>query len=575
MIGSRAGLTRFLVRRGTVTLLALGMAMMLAARFQNVNAVVLPFLQRAADPALYAQDIYVSTAIVGRSSPVFAFLEVLRFDITVPLGVIVSYVAASALAGWGVWRILTGPLGVRAPLTAFALLFLAIFADFKLVEFNKGSWIFEHNFSLTMLAAAGRVWFLYGLLTWRPTLMAAVLIPINLLAFKVGWPLVLIAGAVLLWRRERSLSAWGLLAASMIVPVWTALTQSARLPAEEARAVLEVLKTAYTREDDPFAVSWASKALLAAGLGLVWFRAPSYGPAVGFGLRWIVLITVAIAIGGGIYFAMSDWLPPVPAVVLLSPARALETAGLVAYLLALVEVIRARALGTTEKVPLLLSLAVLKVTPDLTWVILAALLALSAVATWIVRRWLEGRWPVFRRLAEGISLTGLIALAAPLMAAVFLFNLAGVRSVQTYDPSLGFRDNAISPEAADMLQSVRAETQDRRLVFLQFNSQGWSVARWNALARKSGLGGDPYYLPRLVLMERQAQQNDLIRSLSVEVGTGKVSPETTAQLSTCHANVIAPRSAQAVLAEWFVVRRYGDWVELMPPKATPLDPICR
>lgn len=575
MIGSRADLTRVLVRSGTVTLLALGMAMMLAARFQNVNAVVLPFLQRAADPALYAQDIYVSTAIVGRSSPIFALLEALRFDITVPLGVIVSYVAASALAGWGVWRILTGPLGVRAPLTAFALLFLAIFADFKLVEFNKGSWIFEHNFSLTMLAAAGRVWFVYALLTWRPTLMAAVLIPINMLAFKVGWPLVLIAGAVLLWRRERSLSAWGLLAASMIIPVWTALTQSARLPTEEARAVLEVLKTAYTREDDPFAISWVSKALLVAGVGLVWFRGPSYGPAVGLGLRWIVLVTVAIVIGGGIYFALSDWLPPVPAIVLLSPARALETAGLVAYLLALVEVIRAKALGTTEKVPLLLSLAVLKVTPDLTWVFLAALLALSAFAIWMVRCWLEGRWPVFRRLAEGLSLTGLIALAAPLMAAVFLFNLAGVRSVQAYDPGLGFRDNTISPEAADMLQSVRAETQDRRLVFLQFNSQGWSVARWNALARKSGLGGDPYYLPRLTLMERQAEQNDLIRSLSVEVGTGQVSPETTAQLSACHANVIAPRSAQAALGEWFVVRRYGDWVELTPPKATPLDPICR
>jgi hypothetical protein len=150
-----------------------------------------------------------------------------------------------------------------------------------------------------------------------------------------------------------------------------------------------------------------------------------------------------------------------------------------------------------------------------------------------------------------------------------------VRSVQAYDSGLGFRDNTISPEAADMLQMVRAETQDRRLVFLQFNGQDWSIVRWNALARKSGLGGDPYYLPRHALMERQARQNDLIRSLSVEVGAGQVSPETAAQLSACHANVIAPRSAQAALGEWFVARRYGDWVELTPPKATPLDPICR
>ncbi len=552
----------------------MAIAMMLIARFQNVNPVVLPFLQRAAAPALYAQDMYLNAAIVARSSVVFPLLEALQLDMTAPAPVIAAYLAAAGVAGWGVWRILTGPLGVARPVMALMLLFLAIFADFKLVEFNKGGWIFEHNFSLTMLAAAGRVWFLYALLAWRPVLMAAVLIPINLFAFKVGWPLVLIGGAAMLWRRERSVWPWALLALAMVVPVWAALTQSARLPTEEARAVLEVLKAAYTREDDPFAISWMSKALFVAGLGFLWFRGVSYGPTVGVGLRVIVVVSAAIFVGGGLYFALSDSLPPVPALVLLSPARALETVGLAAYLLALGEVVRAPALKTPEKIPLLLSLTVLKVTPDLTWVVLATLLALVAGVVWLARRWLEGRWPVVGRMAEGLSLTGMIALAAPLMAAVFLLNLAGGRTVQAHDAGLGFRDAAISPRAADMLQAIRAESQDRRLIFLDLGSQGWAAARWNASARKSGIAGDPYYLPRHALMERQAQQNALILRLTEEVEARQVSAETSAQLSACHARVVAPEEAQAALNGWTTVARYGDWVELAPPPATPLDPVC-
>lgn len=574
MAGHQREWARVAVPAGTAGLLILAIGMMLAARFQNVNPVVLPFLQRAADPSLYAQDVYVSAAIVARSSPIFFLLEVLRFDMTAPVAVIATYLAAASVAGWGIWRILTRPLGVTRPLLALMLLFLAIFADFKLVEFNKGGWIFEHNLSLTMLAAAGRVWFLYALLTWRPVLMAAVLIPINLFAFKVGWPLVLIAGALLLWKRERSPLPWGLFAVAMIAPVWAALTQSARLPIEEARAVLDVLKSAYASEDDPFAVSWMSKALFATALGFLWFRGPSYGAAVGFGLRAIVIVSAAIFLGGGLYFALSQWLPPVPAIVLLSPARALETAGLAAYLLALVEVVRAPALKTPEKVPLLLSLTVLKVTPDLTWVVLATLLALAAGAVWLARRGLEARWPLVARLADGLSLSGLIGLAAPLMASIFLFNLAGARTVQTYDSGLGFRDAAIPHGAADMLQTIREEGRDRRLIFLQAGSEGWRAQRWNALARTSGLGGDPYYLPRYALMERQTRRNDLIETLAQEAGTGRLSSETAAQLSACHVNVVAPRAEGAAFAGWTVVGRYGDWVELAPPRTTPLDPVC-
>jgi hypothetical protein len=572
--GHQQNFARRIVPLATAALFVVAIAMMLIARFQNVNPVVLPFLQQAAHPTLYAQDMYVNAAIVARSSPVFPLLEALRFDLTAPIAVVAAYLTAAGIAGWGVWRILTGPLGVARPLTALMLLFLAVFADFKLVELNKAAWIFEHNFSLTMLAAAGRVWFLYALLAWRPVLMAAVLIPINLFAFKVGWPLVLIAGAVLFWRRDRSAWSWALLALAMIAPVWAAVTQSARLPTEEARAVLEVLKAAYTKEDDPFAISWMSKALFVAGLGFLWFRGPSYGSAVALGLRVGAGVSAAIFMGGGLYFALSDLLPPVPAIVLLSPARALETVGLATYLLALVEVVRAPALKTTEKVPLLLSLTVLKVTPDLTWVVLATLLAVGAGLIWLARRWLEARWPRVGRLADGLSPTGVIGLAAPVMAAVFLFNLAGVRTVQAYDPGLGFRDAAIAPSAADMLQTVRAESEDRRLIFLASGSEGWRAARWNALARKSGLAGDPYYLPRHALMERQARLNALILRLAEEVEAGRVSPGTTAQLSACRARVLAPEEAQAALGGWILVRRYGDWIELAPPPATPIDPVC-
>lgn len=556
-------------------LLIAGIGLMLIARFQNVNPVVFPFLQMAADPSLYAADVYLRNAIVAGSSPLFPLLAAVRFDITQPAPVVALYLLAAALGGWAVHRLLTEALGVRDRLTALMLLFLAIFADAKLMAFHKGGWIFEHNFSLTMLAATGRLWFVYAALTGRSLLMTAVLIPINLFTFKVGWPLVLIAGALMLWRRERAPWPWLLLALSMVGPAWAALSGSADLSMQEARAVLDTLKAAHATEDDPFAISWASKLLFAGGVAFLAWRATAFPEPVRSALRVTAAVSVAIFVGGGLYLAFSALLPPVPAVVLLSPARALETATLLAYLVALVEVARARSLKATEKVPLLLALAILKVTPDLTWIALALALTLAAGAVWVVRTWAERRVPIVGRLASGLSLPLLIGLAAPLMGAVFALNLTGGRMVHVYQTGLGFRDASIPAEASTMLAAMRQEQADRRRVFIRPIGDGWEAVAWNAYARSSGMVGDVYYLPTPALIERQTRMNTLVGRLVAELESGRVSAVTAVGLGRCHAHLVAPRSAAPALPGWTVVKPYGGWAEFKPPPTDdPAAAVC-
>jgi len=116
-----------------------------------------------------------------------------------------------------------------------------LFAIFGLVWMADAMQVLSIGFSAPSIASTFGVplpqalqtgtWFFVGMLVGafafgrladrigrRPVLMAAVVVPINLFAFKVGWPLVLIAGAVMMWRRERSPWPWALLAVAMIAP---------------------------------------------------------------------------------------------------------------------------------------------------------------------------------------------------------------------------------------------------------------------------------------------------------------------------------------------------------------------
>lgn len=554
-------------RWASVTLLSVSIAVMLIARLKHVTPTVLPFLQQAADSSIYAADFYINAAIVGSSSPIFPLLEFLSFDITHAAATVPLYILCSVFAGWAVYLILTGPLRVESRIQALALLFLAIFADEKFLEYDYASWICEHNFSFTMFGRMCRIWLVYWALTGRSSLMAAMLIPINIITFKVGWPLVLIVAVLMLWRRERSPWPWVLLLVSIVVPVWSAVSGRVDLTTNEARYVLETLRAAYPIEDDPTAVSGASLLLFTAGTGFLWWRAGTYERGVRDALRCIVAVSLAIFFGGGAYLALSAFLPPIPAIVLLSPVRAMETVSFAVYLVALVEITRARSLKATEKVPLLLALALLKVTAALTWVALAGALALLAGLVWVVRTRADGRWPLVGRLSAGLSTPLLIGIAAPVLASALMFDVMGVRNGYVYQQGLGFRDATIPADAAQMLLTIRRENEDRRRVFVRPVGDRWEAAEWNAYARSSGIAGDPYYLPHPGLIERQQRMNALIDRLASELGAGRVSAILAAGMAECHAFVVAPNDAAEKLPGWTVVRAYGAWTEFRPPAA--------
>ncbi|RYD92843.1 MAG: hypothetical protein EOP61_24755, partial [Sphingomonadales bacterium] len=47
--------------RTTIALLTAAILLVLFARFNSINGVILPYLQRATDPGLYAQDFFINT----------------------------------------------------------------------------------------------------------------------------------------------------------------------------------------------------------------------------------------------------------------------------------------------------------------------------------------------------------------------------------------------------------------------------------------------------------------------------------------------------------------------------------
>lgn len=551
--------------RTVLTLAGLGIGILLLAyaRFNAMDGVVLPFLQMDAHPGLYRLDHALTHSMVPASSIVFALLARWHADLTTPLFILPTYLLVTAVAGLGVWRLLGRGFGVDDPLLRAGLLFALALADFKFIGLNKSGWLNEHNFSLTFLACALRFWFLAFLLEGRLVAMAALLIPINILSFKVGWPASGMALLMLLIMRSRSPAAWGLLVASLVVPAWAAL-HAPHLAPGEAAPMFAALKTIYPAEDNPFGGPAAQFILFPAAMmfslwALRWLPRDLAGR-----VSVVLLGSLAIWLVGGLYLTLGGRFLPLPMAVLLSPARGLELGCFVMYLLILLWIARAPELGAVERALLALAMMMLKVTPDGKWIKLPLLIALAALVVFALRKLAERGGLRFFRRFEAITLSCALAVMAPLIGVFFALNLSGLRTAYRYDPVIGFYDAAIPPPAHAMLDAIAHQPGDRRILFV-WQHKDWAVVPWNPLARKSGINGDPYYMPNLADLREQRRESALADAVVDGVKHGRIDAGTTAGLASLNTTLAVQAHAASAAPGWRKVADYGGWVELAPP----------
>lgn len=545
-------------RQPVIAAYVLAILLIFIARFNGINDVIHPFLQRAVDPSLYALSPHIGRSLVPGSSVLFDLIGRFRLDLTQPLFILPLYALTCLLSGIAVDRISRHIFLISDPLLRLFILFATLFADGKLINLNKSSWILDHNFSFTFVAASLRFWFIYAFLRGRLLAMSLILVPINILSFKVGWPLTLMAAALLAWRRDRSLRHWGMLALSLVAPAMAALQAPAAMSASEAAQIFDILGSIHASEDNPFLGPPLQWLLFPLGCAWAWRLTGGYSPETGDRMRIAVLMSLLIFVLGGIVLTIDVAPLKLPLAVLLSPARALETASFLIYMLVLVHVLTAPGLNRPQRCALLLSLMLLKLTPGYVWVVLSALLLLTAALM---------RWPRFAQLDRNVDPAGALAamaILAPVIGIFFAFNLAGNRAQQNYDRVIGFYDHRIPGEAVAMLRAIAAEKPDRLLIFGTAGQPG-GASHWNALARKSGIDGDPYYLPRLDDIRRQQADNALYDHVQTGLAAGRIAPALSDALARQSVSLLLPAASGAAMPGWHISRRYGSWVEMTAP----------
>jgi hypothetical protein len=549
--------------RTAIALLVAAILLIFYARFNAISGVVEPYLQRAADPSLYRHDDFINKAVIPHSSLFFDLIDTLRVDLTHPAFILSCYALVSIAAGVAVDRIVRKIFAVDDLGLRIAILFAAAFADSKLIYLNKSSWILEHNFSLSFIACALRIWFLYFALSRNFLAMAAMMIPINLIAIKVGWPLVLLGVILLVQARDRSPATWALLLLSLVVPALAALDSGVAMSPGERAAIFDIFRLSHPEEDNPFAGPLLQIPFYLGGTWFAWIYARRFEAGTAMAIRIILAGSMLIYLLGGLYIdVLSAWFP-VPMGVLLSPARGLELAGLLIHLLVLLWIVRTPHLAGAERAIAMIAAITLKMTPDYKWVVLASALALLTLAVMLVRRAIERRgyrWP-FR--ARWMDLPLGLALLAPLIGIFFAFNLSGQRTLYRYDPILGFHNAATPRDAVPMLHAL-ARQQDRRIIFV-WQANGITKAPWSVAVRKSGIAGDPYYLARLSDIRRQIAGNALEERLLAELRRGRVDPETAAALAARRVTLVLPSDLAPAVSGWRVVQVLGPWQEMAPP----------
>lgn len=543
------------------TVLALVLAVM--ERMQFVHDSIWPFLQKAQNPGLYSLSHGISHSVVPNASPVFGWLSNWQVDLATPWFTVPAYFLTTALAGYLTWCLLRDVAKVDNRAERLAILFALGFAEAKFVEFAHAGWITQHNFTFTMIAGALRVGFLYGLLTGRFRMAVALLIGINLLTFKVGWPLLGFLVLVVLVERRRDPLVWLGLAVSMISPLMSAIQTQVPLAPGEALAVFQDLRGQHGAEDNPFANVLPAIGLFFVAMGMGWVLAGQMLDKLGAQrVRIIILATLGVFVAGGSYIQFNGFGFPVAAAVLLSPARAVEAAALLVYLLMLVWVVRHPSLLNVEKAALFAALLVLKVQPGGKLMVAALGLAAAVALGWVIRH----RLGVVQRimgLGNAIPLALLLALPCLAVAGTLYASPTGGLRVR-HDPELGLVPAATPRDALPMLRAIRSEPGDRLIVFDRGDNDANLGTNWNYMARKSGLYYDLYYLRRSADIAEQKRRDAIARSVLGGLASGAVSPAGAQGLRELGATVVVRREKLVALSGWKTVNDYGAWIEVRP-----------
>ncbi|HEY9215755.1 MAG TPA: hypothetical protein VIQ29_23225, partial [Ancylobacter sp.] len=418
--------------------------------------------------------------------------------------------------------------------------------------------------SFSLVASALRIWFLYFLLTGRLVWMCLTLVPINFLAFKVGWLPTLVAAIVLL-RHSRSPAAWGLLIASLIAPVSLAFSALAAVGPDDARQMIELFLSIYGTEDNPFGGHIVSFLLYPAGAVFLWWRAPiDFDGQATFRIRALLLMSGLVYVFGGLYLSGLYRYLPVPGLVLLSPARALELSGLLIYFVLLAWIVRTDLLWMPERVLLFLAALILRVPSELKWVVIPAglvVLCLILRAAGLLLRRRYDRLPDFGG-AAGFTLA--VGLFSPIPAVIFGLNVSGKRATLLMDPVIGIYSSSIPAGVVADLRILAEDRPDRIIVFTEEYRGKLQASPLNHFAKKSDLGGNPYYLSTMADINVLKDRSDLKARIISSLNAGELSPEDMNRMKELNVSVVVPENYENTINFMKTIKKYGSMVEMVP-----------
>ena len=565
-----------------VALLAIVLALLLLERFHGIFPNLIHVLQRAADPALYPFDPAIRNSLLGHSSVLIRLAAALDLDLTLPVANVIAYLVIAALGIGAALLIQRDVFAVRGALFQMLLLALLVFGDDKTITDLKISFLAPHPFSITMVAVVVRLYALYFLLTRRYGPAVACEALLMAISVKTGWLLWLVLALVIAADRPRRM--WLLfagLAGALAYPLFQAAQLSQGFDLSQARHVFDVVANAYATEDNPFRIGLPAILATAAACGAAWWLAPRIGAGDADHLsrvtRITVIVSVLVFVAGGLYITFGYRFLAIPALVLLSPARAMEVQSYLFYMLAIVWILRHPSLDNLSRALFLCALALLRMHSHGLGIFIPAAGALAVVG--LAWQALCPRVPALAALTgrfvtrEGMVLVVTLFFFSAL--AYFFTNPNRVRDSIDYDSRLGFVEHGVPDTARVMLAALRAAPDRGPTAFIAQQRDGiWGEPRygyWNGLARISGLSGELYYLTHAPATWREVKDRN--RAMTTQLDHLNAQGDTSdtaarAGFATYRAMAIMPESAAARLPGWVRCQSWPGWVALAPDPAT-------
>lgn len=561
-------LWRKIVFSGSVAFFLAAIVLLLIARFTAVDPVVLPFIQKAADPALYLHDLSIQHSVVAHSSVLLDWARITHIDLSAPAWVVFDYLIFTFISGRAVWLILKDIFKIEDRLTLLLLLTLLVFADAKLFALNKSSWISEHMFSFAAVAISLRFWALYFLVRGNFLACGLIVVAIMAVSVKVGWFIWLAAALVMLIERQLRPLPWGLMFAALLWPGWVFLTSYAGAqPPGTVRALFDILRSLHPLEDNPFRAALPSWFLLCLSLPYVWWRLDRcFARPEAARIRAIILLSVAVFLVGGLYLTVGYRIIPIPMAILLSPMRAMEVYSFLAYAIAIVSVLSAKSLDGITKTGLLVALCLLKVTfGHQIWVFAAMGAALMAYVCHLAAM----RWRTLSRLSQRVSILECslaMSMFCFLSGIVFADNLTHLRTQYADRRGFGFVPSDIDPGMWRFLLAHHNVVAARPVAIItRYRGEVAVEPQWNLYSKLSGVYADPYYLPNLALVEEQQRRNATVDSIAACIEQSRaISESLRRQMIGYRAAVLVPGSLSWAFPGWTIGSRGDGWVELLP-----------